>query len=255
MRRAGRFARRSGPMSTGAVTTLTASDVTADDLAALRKLDTPTVCNALEVVAPARRGSGYTVAPFFCPRPELEPIVGFARTGKIRAMQPSERTAAENTEARLAYYEHIGGGTGPTITVIEDLDAIPGYGAWWGEVNTNLHKGLGSLGVITNGSIRDLDDAAVGFQMLAGMAGPSHAWVRMVEHDVTVTVHGMTVEPGDLIHADQHGAVIVPLDVMRDVPGAAADIAANEKILIDASQQPGFSAAKLRELMGGSEGH
>lgn len=234
---------------------MTDSAIDATVLAELRSLDTPTVCNALEVVAPDRRGSGYTVQPFFCPRPQLAPIVGFARTGTIRAMQSSDRSPAGDTEARLAYYDHIGSGSGPTITVIEDLDAVPGYGAWWGEVNTNIHKGLGSLGVITNGSIRDLDDAADGFQMLAGMPGPSHAWVRMIEHGVTVNVHGMTVRPGDLIHADQHGAVVIPDDVAAAIPAAAADIAAREHVVISASQAPDFSAAKLRELLGGQAGH
>lgn len=229
--------------------------LTEAELAALRALDTPTVCNALEVVAPDRRGGGYTVEPFFCPRPQLEPIVGYARTGTIRAMFRSDRSADEDTTARLDYYDHIGSDPGPTVTVIEDLDAVPGYGAWWGEVNTNIHQGLGSLGVITNGSIRDLDDAAEGFQMLAGMANPSHAFVRIVEHGITVTVHGMTVNPGDLIHADQHGAVVVPLEVAREVPGAAAKIAAGERVLIEASQQSGFSAERLRELLGGRSGH
>ncbi len=224
-------------------------------LEALRALDTPTVCNALEVVSPERRGFGYTVQPFFCPRPELGSMVGYARTATMRSMQPSERSGAESTEVRLNYYEHIGEGPGPTITVIEDLDAIPGYGAWWGEVNTSIHKGLGSLGVITNGSIRDLDDAAEGFHMLAGMAGPSHAWVRIEEFGVNVTVHGMTVSPGDLIHADQHGAVVIPLDVADQIPQAAADIAAAEQVIITASSQPGFSAAKLRQILGGGSGH
>ncbi len=229
--------------------------LTEADLDALRALDTPTVCNALEVVAPDRRGGGYTVAPFFCPRPSLPPIVGYARTGTIRSMQTSDRTAAEDTAVRLDYYDHVGEGPSPTITVVEDLDAVAGYGAWWGEVNTNIHKGLGSLGVITNGSIRDLDDAADGFQMLAGMTGPSHAWVRIVDYAIAVTVHGMTVNPGDLIHADQHGAVVVPLDAARDVPAAAAKIAAGEQVIISASQQSDFSSAKLRELLGGRTGH
>lgn len=224
-------------------------------LDALRALDTPTVCNALEVVAPQRRGHGYTVEPFFCPRPELGSMVGYARTGTIRSMQPSERSGAEATEVRLAYYEHIGSGPGPTITVIEDLDAIPGYGAWWGEVNTNVHQGLGSLGVITNGSIRDLDDSAEGFHLLAGMPGPSHAWVRVEAFGCPVTVHGMSVEPGDLIHADQHGAVVIPPEVAADVPAAAAEIATAERRLIDASRRPDFSATVLRELMGGGSGH
>ena len=231
------------------------AELTDEQLDALRSLDTPTVCNALELVAPDRRGGGYTVEPFFCPRPELEPIVGYARTGTIRAMQPSDRPAGHDTTIRLDYYDHIATGPHPTITVIEDLDAVPGYGAWWGEVNTNIHQGLGSLGVITNGSIRDLDDAASGFQMLAGMANPSHAWVRVVAFGTAVTVHGMTVEPGDLIHADRHGAVVIPTAVAAEVPEAAAKIAANERLIIEASQQPGFDAATLRELLSGRTGH
>lgn len=224
-------------------------------LAALRALDTPTVCNALEVVAPDRRGFGYTISPFVCPRPHLEPIVGYARTATIRAQTPPTLAGAESTRVRLAYYEHIGAAPGPTITVIEDLDEIPGYGAWWGEVNTNIHQGLGSLGVITNGSIRDLDQVAQGFQLLAGMVAPSHAWVRVEEFAIPVEVHGMRVAPGDLIHADQHGAVVVPIEVAALVPQAAADIAAIEAVLIGASQQPGFNAAKLYELMGVTPGH
>ncbi len=231
------------------------TELTDADLDALRRLDTPTVCNALEVVAPERRGQGYTVEPFFCPRPELEPMVGFARTATIRSMQPSERDAAGDTEARLAYYEHVGEGPGPTVTVIQDLDAVPGYGAWWGEVNTSIHQGLGSEGVVTNGSIRDLDDAAPGFRMLAGMANPSHAWVRIIDHGVAVTVHGMSVRPGELIHADRHGAVVVPIEVAHRVPEAAARIAEAEARIIEASRTPGFSATVLRELLGGGSGH
>lgn len=212
--------------------------------------DTPTICNALEIVAPDRRGFGYTIAPFFCSSPSLEPMVGYARTGKVRASTPPTLDADAVTRSRLAYYDHIGEGTGPTITVIEDVDDTPGYGAWWGEVNTNIHKGLGSLGVITNGSVRDLDDAAEGFQMLAGMVGPSHAWIRMEEFGVTVTVHGMQVEPGDLIHADQHGAVVVPAEVAPQIPDAVTAIVEREAVLISASQQPGFTSAKLYELMG-----
>lgn len=229
--------------------------VSADVLAQLRALDTPTVCNALEVVAPDRRGLGYTVHPFFVPRPHLEPIVGYARTGTIRAQTAPTATPDELTRTRLAYYAHIDEGPGPTITVIQDLDEIPGYGAWWGEVNTHVHRGLGSLGVITNGSIRDLDDCAEGFQLLAGMAGPSHAWVRVEAYGVPVEVHGMHVEPGDLIHADRHGAVVIPTEVAAEVPSAAAAIAAKEAVLIEASRKPDFSAATIYEISGVDPGH
>ena len=217
-------------------------------LDALRELDTPTVCNALEVAAPQRRAYGYTTSPLVCPDPDTV-MVGYARTATIRANAPSGRSGAEDVAMRIGYYRHMAEGPQPTITVIEDIDASPGYGAWWGEVNSSIHAGLGSLGVITNGSIRDLDDWAPGFGALAGSVGPSHAWVHVVEYAVPVTVHGMSVRPGDLIHADRHGAVVVPADAAADVPAAAAKIAAAERVLIDAARGPDFGIDRLAALL------
>ncbi|MEZ5232116.1 MAG: hypothetical protein R2749_05335 [Acidimicrobiales bacterium] len=224
-------------------------------LDALRRYDTPTVCNALEVVAPKRRGHGFTVSPLVCPWPDRGPVVGFARTATIRARHPADRSAEETQRVRLAYYRHIAEGPGPTITVIEDLDHTPGYGAWWGEVNTNVHRGLGSLGVITNGSIRDLDQSAEGFFMLAGSVGPSHAYVHVVDIAVTVQVAGMVVRPGDLLHADRHGAVVVPAAVAAAIPAAAEALAADEAKLIGPSRQPGFSYEQLEAIITGGGGH
>jgi regulator of RNase E activity RraA len=231
------------------------TSLTDTELAALRAIDTPTVCNALEVLAPGRRGSSFTVHPFVCPRPELGPMVGYARTATIRSMQPSNRSAMEVNQARMAYYDHIASGRRPTITVIEDLDPLPGFGAWWGEVNTNVHLGLGSIGAITNGSVRDLDGNADGFGLLAGAVAPSHAWARVEEAAITVTVHGMTVRPGDLIHADRHGAVVVPVAVARRLPDVAASLTERERVLIEASRHPDFGPARLRELLGGRPDH
>ncbi len=218
-------------------------------LDALRKLDTPTVANALEIVAPQRRAYGFTTSPLVCPNPDAPPMVGYARTATIRAAAHSGRSGDEDLAMRVGYYRHIAEAPQPTITVIEDIDASPGYGAWWGEVNSSIHAGLGSLGVITNGSIRDLADWAPGFGALAGSIGPSHSWVHVVEYAVPVTVHGMSVRPGDLIHADRHGAVVVPPEVAADVPAAAAKIAGAEHVLIDAARSPDFTIDRLTALL------
>ena len=219
--------------------------------AALMKLDTPTVCNALEIVAPKRRGYGYTVEPLVCTRPDLPPIIGVARTASIRAAHPSDLSGAESRAMQDAYYAYVGDGPTPAIMVIQDLDGPQrGYGSWWGEVNSNVHKGLGCLGVITDGSVRDLPDIAEGFQMLADRVGPSHAFVHPVDFGRTVTVSGMRVSHGDLIHADQHGAVVIPWDVAEAVPEAAAAIARRERVIISASQEPGFDIERLRKAWG-----
>lgn len=219
--------------------------------AQLMQLDTPTVCNALEIVAPKRRGYGYTVQPLICTRPELPPMVGFARTASIRAAHPSDLQGEEARAMQHGYYAYMDDGPKPAIVVIQDLDGEQrGYGSFWGEVNSNIHRGFGCLGLITDGSVRDIPDIAEGFQMLADRIGPSHAFVHPVDYGRPVTVSGMRVVSGDLIHADQHGAVVIPGDVAADVPAAAADIARRERVIISAAQEPGFNMARLRKAWG-----
>ena len=220
-------------------------DLTTDLISQLQSVDTPTVCNALEILVPDRRGYGFTTKPLVCTRPGLGPLVGLARTATIRAAHPSD-PRIEQAYARDGYYAYIDSGPKPSIVVIQDLDEERGYGSFWGEVNSNIHKGLGCHAVITNGSVRDLPDIAEGFQMLADRVGPSHAFVHVVDYSRPVTVAGMRVFDGDVIHADQHGAVVIPHDVCGDVKQAANLIARRERVVITAAQQPGFDVEALR---------
>ena len=223
--------------------------LTAEELKSLIALDTPTICNALEVVAPQRRGFGYTTKPFVSARPQLPPIVGYARTATIRAMHPSDRSAGEMKEQRLAYYRYVSEGPRPSIMVIEDLDPTPGYGAYWGEVQSTVHKALGSIGCVTNGSFRDLDMWAPGYQMIGGRIGPSHAHVHMVTFGQPVNIFGMQVGHDDVIHADFHGAVVIPADSVRKLPAAIDLISRREKVILDVCRDPGFTPAKLRDAL------
>ncbi len=118
-------------------------------------------------------------------------------------------------------------------------------------MNTNIHYGLGCRAVITNGSIRDLPDSNEKFQMLAGMVNPSHAWVHAVDWGGPVNVHGLEVEDGDLVHADRHGAVVVPIESVQDVVTEAAKLVARERIVIEAARKPGFNMEKLRRAWAG----
>ncbi len=182
-----------------------------------------------------------------CARPELPPIVGYARTARIRAQHKGARP--QDSEG---YYTYIAeGGPVPSIAVIEDLDDTPGYGALWGEVNTNVHYGLGCMGLVTNGSVRDIPDSAENFQMLAGMVNPSHAWVHVVDWGSTVNVHGIECDDGNLVHADMHGACVIPIENAEAVVETAALIAKRERVLISAAREPGFNMDKMREAWKG----
>ena len=202
----------------------------------LRGIDTPTVCNLLEMVAPERRGHGYTIRHLHCPFPDLPPMVGFAKTVTMRAKDKVPLGDAGYMAKRLDYLDYVAAAPRPGIAVIEDLDDPGGYGAFWGEVQTNVHKALGCLGTITNGSIRDIPQVAPGFQMLAGSIAPSHAFVHVVDFGGNVNIHGMAVRSGDLIHADRHGAVVVPLNTIDPMKEAAPKLAAKEAQIIDAAK-------------------
>jgi regulator of RNase E activity RraA len=228
------------------------TDISPALLAELASFDTPTICNALEIVAPERRGFGFTVEPLQCLYPSLKPMVGFARTATLRSVQPQAISAEDARRQRMAYYQYIAeGGPAPSICLIQDLDgARAGFGSFWGEVNSHIHKGLGSLGVVTDGSVRDVDANAAGFQMLCRMVVPSHAHFHIVEFGGEVNVAGMYAASGDLIHADRHGAVAIPHAVAGKIPAAAGLLARREAVIIAATREPGFDFARLRKAMG-----
>ena len=225
------------------------------DAALLEKLnayDTPTICNALEIVAPERRLTGFTVKPLVCSFPQLPPIVGYAKTATIRTTHAHELDAKKQRAQRIGYYEYVAGKPAPSIIVIQDLDgADVGFGAFWGEVQSNLHKALGCLGTITNGSIRDIAMIPPGFQMLAGSISPSHAYVHVVDFAVPVNVHGMAVTSHDLIHADRHGAVVVPLDTIPAMVPALDKITKQEARIIQAARAPGATAESIKAALRG----
>jgi regulator of RNase E activity RraA len=226
------------------------TQLTASLIATLQTIDTPTVCNALELLIPKRRGYGFTTSQLVCTRPELPPMIGYARTATIRAAHPSDLSGEEARKISDGYYAYIDQGPKPSIAVIQDLDGNNGYGCLWGEVNSNIHKGFGCQGVITDGGVRDVPDIAPGFQMLAASVLPSHAYVHVVDFARPVDVAGMRVMDGDIIHADQHGAVVIPGDVIGQVKDAADQLARREAVIIAAAQKPDFDIDKLRQAQG-----
>jgi regulator of RNase E activity RraA len=218
----------------------------------LHSIDTPTVCNLIEIVAPHRRGFGYTVKHLHCPFPDLPPIVGYAKTVKIKSKDAFKAGDSSYMSRRMDYLDYVAAEPRPSISVIEDIDGEHvGYGAFWGEVQTNVHKALGVLGVVTNGSVRDIPMVAKGFQMLAGLIGPSHAFVRIEEFGTPVNVQGMATQSGDLIHADQHGAVVVPADKVDEMMKALEGLTEREARIIEAANASDMTVEKLKEAMRG----
>jgi regulator of RNase E activity RraA len=219
------------------------------DLSLLARWDTPTICNALELIIPERRGHGFTIEQIVCLEPTLKPIVGYARTARCSARTPPTETSQELAERRLNYYEYIAGPPHPTVAVIQDIETNPGTGAFWGEVQTNIHKGLGCLGAITSSAIRDVNDCAPGFQILARKVVPSHIYTKVVDFGGQVEVFGMVVNHDDIIHADCHGAVVIPKEAVEKLPAAVDLMIRKEAVQLEAARDPSFNIQMLREAL------
>lgn len=218
-----------------------------DLLATLRDHDTPTVCNAIEVAQGKRGFSAFTRGTVVCPTPADAPIVGFARTARIAGLQPASENPKVTRARRIDYFRHMASGARPTVAVIEDTDYPDCVGAWWGEVHSAVHKGLELVGAITNGVVRDLDNLEPGFPVIAGSTGPSHGFCHVHDIGTPVEVFGLTVNDGDLVHADRHGALVIPEEVIPKLQASIDKLLATERLILEPARQAEFDVDALEK--------
>ena len=214
-------------------------------LNALRALSTPTVANAIELFDVRARNQGFMSPEIRCLFPDLGVMVGHAVTARFAARHPATRPAA-----RYESWKYILEIPEPRIVVLQDVDEPPGVGAFFGEVMATIHQRLGCIGAVTNGHVRDLDEVhPLGFHFFAGGVCVSHAYVHLVEFGQPVTVGGLVVHSGDVIHADKHGALVIPKEIASEVPAAAARVAEREQRILAHCRSPQFSLEELKRLV------
>jgi len=212
----------------------------------LRGYDTPTLANGLDPLLRRPFTTGYTRPPVHAITPELPPMLGRAVTATIRSETPWP-PRAERDEAMLELFALLHASPEPTVLVVQDLDGERGSGCLWGEVNATIAYALGCEGVVTDGLVRDIPEvAALGFRYLARGVGVSHAYVRVESAGEPVVVAGAYVATGDLVHADRHGALVIPEDAVADLPARADAVIAREQSLIGWARSPEFDHADLR---------
>ena len=208
----------------------------------MKRFDSPTLSNAIETFDIRPRDEGYMSMDIRCIFPELGPMVGYAATATIRArLRPAHQD-------QTALYRHVREVPRPRVVVVEDLDEPPGHGSLWGEVNATIFGALGCCGCVTNGCVRDLKEAReMGFHFFARGPGVSHAYVRVESAGQPVIVGGLRVRPTDLIHADQHGVLLVPREIAGELPAAAERVVAAEQSLLSWVRSSEFDADELIE--------
>jgi 4-hydroxy-4-methyl-2-oxoglutarate aldolase len=219
--------------------------LTAEELEKLRRVTTPTIANAIERFHLRASDQGYTNSNIKCIFPDLGAIIGYASTAIIKSATPS----TGKLKSRQPYWENILTIPAPRIAVVQDLDQ-PATGAYWGEVNANIHRALGCVGVITDGAVRDLDEVhALGFQFFANSVSVSHSFTHLEDYGTPVEIGGLKINPGDLIHADKHGACIIPKECAKELLSAVAAVEEYERPMIALCKSGEFTPAKMAELL------
>jgi 4-hydroxy-4-methyl-2-oxoglutarate aldolase len=233
----------------------TGAAVTAETLDELRRLDTCTVSNAIERFGVRLRNAGFT-------RPgglrqltgEPVPLIGYAATLLMKSSEPP--MAGNHYLDRTDWWESVGALPLPRLAVIQDLEAgsRTSTGSTAGEVHAAILKALGCQGVITDGAVRDVPAVGrMGFALFARFPAVSHSYAHVVDYGSDVEIFGLAVHYGDLVMADCHGAVSIPVEIAPEVPRVAGEIRARERRIIAVCQSPDFSLEKLSEAVRSTE--
>jgi 4-hydroxy-4-methyl-2-oxoglutarate aldolase len=208
------------------------------DLKLLAQYDTPTICNTIELFEIRPRNQGYMDGRIRACFPEMPPAVGYAATATMRCDLPrSEGDVYGSLDEQVARFSEL---PGPPIVVFQDLDD-PAVAATFGEIMCTTYKSFGAAGLVTSGAARDLDQVRrIG----------SHGYSHIVDLHRTVRVGGLTVRPGELLHADANGVTSIPLEIAAEVAQVAAEYCAAESIVLDYLKRGTPDASAFREARG-----
>lgn len=223
--------------------------LTEEQIQALRLYDSCSISNAVETFGVRLHNEGFSGPGLRALFPELQPIAGYAVTGRFRTTGPPPR--GHNYYDRTDWWNFILTVPPPRIVVLQDISDQPGMGAVWGEVHVNILRALGCIGAVTNGAVRDthmLD--GLDFQLYCGALCVSHSYAHIVSIGDPVEIAGLPIATGDLLHGDRHGLLSIPPDIVPDIPARVERMAAQERRLLDICRSASFSIEALRDEIG-----
>lgn len=214
----------------------------------LRALDTCAVCNAVEASGLRLRNEGFADRSIRQVAAVPGSMVGHAVPVRIRcsAPPPDGHPYLDRTD----WWQYILSIPAPRVVVVEDADPAPGLGAFVGEVHGAILRALGCVGVVTNGTVRDVPAAeAAGFHLFASGTSVSHAYVHIVDFGSPALVGGLRIAPGELVHGDRHGVMTVPAAFAGSVPAVSRRLRAREQEVLRLCGSHPLDPVQLRELL------
>jgi 4-hydroxy-4-methyl-2-oxoglutarate aldolase len=213
-------------------------------IAFLKTVDTATVSNAIELLGARPDSEGFASLHLRCLFPEFGPMCGYAVTAQVETVTEG---FAKTEEAFVELFEAVEHSPKPAVVVLQEIGGDRDRAAHSGEVMATIFTRLGAIGLVSDCGVRDLTAVRkISFHYFARGAVSSHAAYRIVRTGVPVQITGVTIRPGDLLHADENGLVTVPESGRDRLPGLVGQILSKERALLDFVRKSGFAAAQLR---------
>jgi 4-hydroxy-4-methyl-2-oxoglutarate aldolase len=215
-----------------------------EQIAELAAIDSPTVANAIERFAVRPRTENFADLGLRCQFPHLGSMVGYAVTCTVDSTTEGRPQGA----GLLGLWEAIEAAQKPVVLVMKDVGPAPLRGCHMGEIMATVAKTLGAVGCVSDGGLRDVREveALGGFQYFCPGLVVSHGCAVILDVNVPVTVHGLSVAPGDLLHGDANGVLTIPAGIAGDVAAACEAVRTEERAVLDFVRAPGFTVARLR---------
>ncbi len=219
--------------------------LTPEQVAALAAIDSPTVANAIERFRVRRRVDGYADRDLRCAFPGLGTMLGYAVTCTADSTTEGRRDGA----GLLGLWSALEAAPKPAVLVLKDVGPDPRKGCHMGEIMATIAKALGAVGCVCDAGLRDVREveALGGFQYFCPGFVVSHGQPVILDVNVPVEIHGLPIAPGDLLHGDVNGLLVVPESIAGEVAAACAEVRRQERALLDLIAAPGFTVEKLRQ--------
>jgi 4-hydroxy-4-methyl-2-oxoglutarate aldolase len=220
--------------------------LTIDQLNEIRQFDTCSVLNAIETFDVRLRNDGYARPGLRWMFPAMDSMIGYAATLCVKTSNPPISGSAFND--RTDWWNDLSVAEGPLIAVIQDIDEETGLGAVAGDVHVAILQRLGCVGLVTNGSVRDLGSVEqLGLPLYAGSVSPSHAYEHIVDHNQPVDISGLRINPGDLLYSDRNGLISIPMEIAADIPAVVRRLREKDRRIIEFCRSTDFSVERLVE--------
>lgn len=210
----------------------------------LNTVDTPTLSNAIELLKVRPHYEGFMPLDVRCLFPELGRLCGYAVTAQVETMT---RMEPPDRRVFLRLYEELEKAPKPAVIAFQEIGPQPEYAAHCGEVMGTIFTRLGAIGLVSDSGVRDIPEVrAMGFRYFARGAAASHAYFHIVRVGVPIQIRGVVVRPGDILHGDENGMIVVPREGIEKAPEAVEQVRSRERDLMSFVKSPDFTLEKLQ---------